>query len=113
MNAHGTLASAARDLLDARRRNKQAVGYRLDLWSNLDASLPRFGTPVRLDACPIGLFRTEDGTLCVKTEYRNDDGRICAYIVASGEFFAGPAPQSPASQRGTLVVPVKLGEVAP
>ncbi len=28
-------------------------------------------------------------TLCLKTEYLTDDGRIEAYIVGSGEFFVG------------------------
>ena len=41
---------------------------------------------VKLKDCPIGLF-VEDSTLCVKTEYGNDD----AYIVWSGERFWGGA----------------------
>lgn len=43
---------------------------------------------VTLAACPVGLFFSGK-TLCVKTEYANNDGRIDAYIVESGEFFWG------------------------
>lgn len=42
---------------------------------------------VKLKDCPIGLFITDHKTLCVKTEYGNDD----AYIVWSGERFWGGA----------------------
>ena len=42
---------------------------------------------VKLKDCPVGLFITDDKTLCVKTEYGNDD----AYIVWSGERFWGGA----------------------
>ena len=41
---------------------------------------------VKLKDCPIGLFITEQKTLCVKTEYGNE-----AYIVWSGERFWGCA----------------------
>jgi hypothetical protein len=41
---------------------------------------------VKLKDCPIGLFIKND-TLCVKTEYGNND----AYIVWSGERFWGGA----------------------
>lgn len=41
---------------------------------------------VELEDCPIGLF-IKGNTLCVKTEYGNDD----AYIVWSGERFWGGA----------------------
>ena len=61
---------------------------------------------VTLAECPIGLFRAESGNLCLKTEYGNNEGRIDAYIVSSGEFFWGAAPQTIASQRQQLVTPV-------
>lgn len=62
---------------------------------------------VTLADCPIGLF-VRGETLALKTEYGNNEGRIDAYIVSSGEFFWGKAPQSIASQRATLVRPVDL-----
>jgi len=60
---------------------------------------------VRLDECPIGLF-IAGGELCLKTEYGNNDGRIDAYIVSSGEMFWGAAPQTVESQRAQMVEPV-------
>lgn len=59
---------------------------------------------VTLVNCPIGLFMYE-GTLCLKTEYGNNEGRIDAYIVSSGEFFWGEHPQTIANQRKQLVTP--------
>ena len=59
---------------------------------------------VTLADCPIGLFMK--GTeLCLKTEYGNNEGRIDAYIVSSGEFFWGGA-MLPEDQRKVLVRPV-------
>ncbi len=60
---------------------------------------------VTLAQCPIGLFWCL-GELCLKTEYGNNEGRIDAYIVSSGEFFWGEAPQSIANQRAQLVQPI-------
>ena len=60
---------------------------------------------VTLAECPIGLFVYGD-TLCLKTEYGNNQGRIDAYIVVSGEFFWGDAPQTIATQRASLVAPL-------
>jgi hypothetical protein len=62
---------------------------------------------VTLANCPIGLFLSEGGELCLKTEYGNNDGRIDAYIVSSGEFFWGAAPQTIVSQRAQMVTPVE------
>ena len=62
---------------------------------------------VTLADCPIGLFMSDSGELCLKTEYGNNEGRIDAYIVSSGEFFWGSAPQTIASQRAQLVTPVE------
>ena len=61
---------------------------------------------VTLLECPIGLFMF-GGELCLKTEYRNNEGRLDAYIVSSGEFFWGDAPQTIVSQRAQLVTPVE------
>jgi len=49
----------------------------------------------------------DSGELCLKTEYGNNDGRIDAYIVSSGEMFWGDAPQTIASQRAQMVTPVE------
>ena len=61
---------------------------------------------VTLAECPIGLFVSSDGELCLKSDYGSGQGRIDAYIVASGEFFWGLPPQTIASQRAQMVQPV-------
>ena len=66
---------------------------------------------VTLAECPIGLFINRWGGLCLKTEYGNNDGRIDAYIVSSGEFFWGDHPQTIANQRRQNVLPVTDDEV--
>jgi len=70
---------------------------------------PAKAAPMREDVtladAPVGLFWCGE-TLALKTEYGNNEGRIDAYIVSSGEFFWGHAPQSIASQRATLVTPI-------
>lgn len=58
---------------------------------------------VTLAECPIGLFYADGGELCLKTEYGNNEGRIDAYIVSSGEFFWGGA----SSERGQRAVKVR------
>lgn len=63
---------------------------------------------VRLAACPVGLFLSGSDNLCLKTEYGNNEGRIDAFIIGSGEFFWGAAPQTIASQRAELVRPVRV-----
>lgn len=68
------------------------------------------GKAVSLADCPIGLFMCR-GELCLKTEYGNNEGRIDAYIVSSGEFFWGAQPQSIANQRAQIVVPVEVGNL--
>lgn len=45
------------------------------------------------------------GELCLKTEYGNNEGRIDAYIVSSGEFFWGGTSLI-ADQRKVLVEPM-------
>ena len=61
---------------------------------------------VALEDCPIGLFISRYGSLCLKTEYGDNNGRIDAYIVSSGELFWGDPPQTVASQRASMVTPV-------
>lgn len=61
---------------------------------------------VTLAECPIGLFMSDD-ELCLKTEYGTNEGRIDAYIVSSGEFFWGVAPQTIENQRKQMVTPVE------
>lgn len=63
------------------------------------------GMAVPLEECPIGLFMSASGELCLKTEYGSNEGRVDAYIVSSGEFFWGAAPQTIASQRKQIVQP--------
>lgn len=67
---------------------------------------------IPLAECPIGLFVTAAGELCVKTEYGNNTGRNDCFIVSSGEFFWGDPPQTIASQRRQMVRPVTDEEVA-
>lgn len=64
-------------------------------------------TQTTLAECPIGLFRAQSGELCLKTEYGDNNGRIDAYIVSSGEMFWGAPPQTVASQRASVVTPVE------
>jgi len=61
--------------------------------------------PTTLADCPIGLFLKGD-TLALKTEYGNNEGRIDAYIVSSGEFFWG-GTSVPKEQRMVMVEPVE------
>lgn len=72
--------------------------------SDAKTVLPETGR-VPLWNAPIGLFKC-DGELCLKTEYRRNDGWIEAYIVSSGEAFWGPPPQTLPSQTACLVEPV-------
>ena len=67
----------------------------------------------RLKNLSVGLFLFDDSVLCVKTEYGNNEGRIDAYIVESGEFFWGAPPQSIASQREQLVRRVNIVKAPP
>ena len=71
-----------------------------------DYSLHVTDASVALADCPIGLFLC-NGELCLKTEYGDNDGRIDAYIVSSGEFFWGEA-KTKADQRKVLVTPVEV-----
>jgi len=61
---------------------------------------------IDLADAPVGLFWCGD-TLAMKTEYGNNEGRIDAFIVSSGEFFWGDAPQTIASQRASMVLPIE------
>lgn len=61
----------------------------------------------RLDEAPVGLFMC-NGELCLKTEYREPNGFVSAFIVKTGEFFGGPSPQSVASQNACDVTPLVL-----
>lgn len=83
-----------------------ALGSEPVAWKLVPA--PRF---VTLKECPVGLFVHETGELCLKTEYGNNEGRIDAYIVDSGEFFWGSQPQSIANQRRQMVRPVTVSKV--
>ncbi|HWL04529.1 MAG TPA: hypothetical protein VNQ99_06270 [Xanthobacteraceae bacterium] len=69
--------------------------------------------PTTLLDCPVGLFINQYGGLCLKTEYGNNEGRIDAYIVSSGEFFWGEQPQTIANQRKQIVTPVDALTAAP
>jgi hypothetical protein len=74
-------------------------------WIEYAGPVPKAVDAVSLADCPVGLFMCGD-ELCLKTEYGNNEGRIDAYIVSTGEFFWGRSPQTIASQRATLVTPV-------
>jgi len=57
--------------------------------------LREIGPKVRsTKSCPIGLFITQNGELCVRTEYWNN-GKPEAYIVSTGEFYAGTGQIQP------------------
>lgn len=44
---------------------------------------------VTLQDCPVGLFLAKGGSLCFKSEYTSETGRIDAYVVSTGEAFWG------------------------
>lgn len=69
------------------------------------------GSLVPLAECPIGLFLTDAGELCLKTEYSDNQGKIDAFIVSSGEFFWGHHPQTIKNQRRQMVRSVTLGHM--
>lgn len=66
---------------------------------------------VMLKNCPVGLFWSSFGTLCLMTEYStlHDDGRVerDAYIVSSGEYFVGLGTGERGAQ---LVTPINYLE---
>ena len=66
---------------------------------------------IPLAECPVGLFISAAGALCVKTEYSDNTGRNDCFIVSSGEFFWGGPPQTIESQRQQMVHPVSDAEV--
>ena len=82
-------------------------GHGEDGLREADAFLVTADRSVRLADCPIGLFMCR-GELCLKTEYGNNEGRIDAFIVSSGEYFWGAHPQTIANQRAQRVVPVSV-----
>jgi len=61
---------------------------------------------VTLAECPPGLFWFGE-TLGFKSEYGGNDGRIDAYVVASGEFFAGGVG-SITERRALIVNPIRF-----
>lgn len=61
-------------------------------------------TVVPLEDCPIGLFICQ-GTLALKTEYRDSVGRCECYIIESGERFCG---DDSLNLNSTLVTPVEI-----
>jgi hypothetical protein len=70
------------------------------------------GQSTTLAACPPGLF-IHNGILGFKSEYTRQNGTIDAYVVRTGEAFAGPQPQTVDSQRTCLVVPVEASDCFP
>ncbi|MFT9399774.1 hypothetical protein [Acetobacter sp.] len=57
-----------------------------------------------LEDAPVGLLKTVDGVIILKTEYRSESGAIDAYLVESGEYFWGGQPQTAEKQKKELVV---------
>lgn len=74
--------------------------------AEIDRVAIQIGEPVTLAECPVGLF-LYDQTLALKTEYGDNEGRIDAYIVETGEFFWG-GTMSKADQRQLVVRPVAI-----
>ena len=69
---------------------------------------------VRLGNAPVGLFKSEYGTICLKTEYgeiaQDEKGKFVkadAYIVDTGEYFWGGAETSRA-RNDLLVTPLYI-----
>lgn len=84
-------------------------GYR----AALAAQPAQAGEAVALCDAPVGIFRTIDGHDGFKTEYHRQDGSVEAYCLDSGEAWWGRPPQTAASQRAELVVPVAFTHPAP
>lgn len=67
----------------------------------------RLRAKVRLADAPVGLFLSDNGELCLKTEYGSPDSGIEAYIVSTGEAFCGGVDTI--EERNNLkVVPVEV-----
>lgn len=64
----------------------------------------------RLDQCPPGLFLS-GGCLGFKSEYRTATGWTEAFVVASGESFAGGAASSEARE-ALMVMPVEITDAS-
>lgn len=67
---------------------------------------PEVAAACTLSACPPGLF-WYDGILGFKSEYHTPDGSPEAYVVESGEFFAGGATTR-ANRNGLIVQPLTI-----
>ncbi len=61
----------------------------------------------KLSNCPVGLFLSATGTLCVMTEYMTETNKRDAYIVESGEYFWGGTGDT-TSRANLLVTPCKV-----
>jgi hypothetical protein len=106
------MVDAARHFLEPATARIGRAAYRAMLAASPAPSVA--GVEVTLAECPVGLFRdARTGTLALKTEYGNNDGRIDAYIVESGEFYWGAQPQTIASQRAQMVVPISAAAINP
>lgn len=96
---------------DIEAHNKSIARWREDaLRKPADAQPTQVGEEVTLGECPIGLFMA-GGELCLKTEYGDNNGRIDAYIVSSGEFFWGGTSGAEA-QRKVKVRPFDISRLS-
>jgi len=93
------LRAPGNDLLDALGIRRAYIRRACEVGSLAQADV------CRLDEAPIGLFMC-NGELCLKTEYREPNGFISAFIVSTGEFFAGPSPQDVTTQNAASVRPL-------
>lgn len=94
-------------------KNRIVQAALLWLWHREDSAAA--SEAVTLVDCPVGLFVSQSGELCLKTEYGSNEGRIDAYIVGSGELFWGlrtdPKQGAIARLRGQLVRPVQISPI--
>ena len=88
-----------------RNRAWDIIAYSTALATVAAANDEGVADEVTLAQCPPGLFWAGK-TLGFKSEYGNNEGRIDAFIISSGEFLWGPAPQTIARQRMMLVRPI-------
>ena len=100
-------ALAAIYMRELSKENARLIKQRDEL--DAETKLVKSRSSATLAACPIGLFMSGD-ELCLKTEYGNNEGRIDAYIVSSGEMYWGLPPQTIESQRGSIVIPIMIME---
>lgn len=67
----------------------------------------KFNSPQKLEDLPSGSLFIHKNSVCLKTEYKNNNGTIDAFIIGSGEMFWGGAKTSE-EQAKIEVLPIEI-----